>query len=167
MSLLPPFVSIFQFNSPVKYSNVQLWIVPAVLKHPLFISEESLFPPTDRATLWPSCTARPSWNATIWSSESSSWATRWEEKEWCQSLVKLVRSSSLSVSSRLVFRRWTSTRTCTDDRWTMWSISWTLPSSPLTWLFISSQHNIFFILFYFFTFCLFHVYAVKIQNNKK
>lgn len=47
----------------------------------LFDVWRTVFTPTDLATLWPSCMAPPSWNDTIWSLESSSWATRWERRD--------------------------------------------------------------------------------------
>ena len=96
-------------------------------------------PWTDPETLWPSYTAPPSWSGTIWSLESSSWLMRWErgiswlEHQWNLCLIP-------SVSDHLAHRHWIFTRTSTEDRSITWFISWTSPSSPLTWLFISSQY---------------------------
>lgn len=112
-------------------------------------SEELSSCPTGLATLWPSYTAPPSWNGTTWSLESSSWLMRWERGGELEKRLKSHINSQvsycdwrLSLSSHLTRSHWTSTRTLIGDRSTMWFISWTSPSSPLTWLFISSQHSL-------------------------
>ena len=56
----------------------------------------------------------------------------------------------------LTCSHWTSTRTSTGDRWTTSFISWTSPSSPRTWLFISSQNRLLLTALYYL-----HVYMVK------
>lgn len=68
--------------------------------------------------------------------EEMRWRTIWSASEIS------VSPHLVSLSSRLTCSHWTSTRTLTGDRWNTWFTSWTSPSSPRTWLCISSQRSL-------------------------
>lgn len=150
-------------NAEVLYSRIMVVVTSWLM---LLTSEELRLRPTGLATLWPSFMAPPSWKDTTWSLESSSWRMRWERggklEKWLKSLINPHVSYSdwrPPLSSHLSQSHWTSTRTFTGDRSTTWFISWTSPSSPLTWLFISSQHSLSLTHLFIFYLC-----SVKRQN---